>query len=136
MNFEQILKEKELKITPQRLVVLEAIYTLKTHPTAEEIIVFIKERHPNISVATVYKVLDVFVEKGIVRKVKTENEVMRYDAFMEHHHHLFCADSNRIEDYQNEELDTLLRDFFDSKKIKGFKIKDFQLHITGTFKNK
>ncbi|MCO6461374.1 MAG: transcriptional repressor [Saprospiraceae bacterium] len=136
MNFEQILKEKELKITPQRLVVFEAIYTLKTHPTAEEIIVFIKERHPNISVATVYKVLDVFVEKGIVRKVKTENEVMRYDAFMEHHHHLFCADSNRIEDYQNEELDTLLRDFFDSKKIKGFKIKDFQLHITGTFKNK
>ena len=136
MNFEQILKEKELKITPQRLVVLEAIYTLKTHPTGEEIIVFIKERHPNISVATVYKVLDVFVEKGIVRKVKTENEVMRYDAFMEHHHHLFCADSNRIEDYQNEELDTLLRDFFDSKKIKGFKIKDFQLHITGTFKNK
>lgn len=136
MHFDTLIKEKDLKVTPQRLAVLEAVYSLKDHPTAEDITASIKEKHPNISVATVYKVLDVFVEKKIIRKVKTENDVMRYDAFMEHHHHLFCDESNRISDYQNEELDTLLQNFFNKQKIKGFEIKDFQLHITGTFISK
>ena len=97
------LVEKELKITPQRMAILEAIIKLNNHPTAENIVEYIRKNHPNISVATVYKVLEVLTENQLVKKVKTERDVMRYDAIVESHHHIYCSDSDRIEDYFRSE---------------------------------
>ena len=62
--------EKGLKITPQRVVILEAIYKLNNHPTAENIIEYIRESHPNIATGTVYKVLETLVENGLIKKVR------------------------------------------------------------------
>jgi len=59
----QILIQSGLKITPQRLAVLEAIIRLNNHPTADNIIDHIKQNHPNIAVGTVYKTLETLVEK-------------------------------------------------------------------------
>ena len=88
-NIREQLKQKGLKITPQRVAIHEAIIKLKNHPTAENIFNYIKKNHPNISIGTVYKVLDSFVEHNLLRKVKTEKDVMRYDAVLYHHHHLY-----------------------------------------------
>ena len=60
---------------------------------------------------------------------------MRYDALMEKHHHLYCTASERIEDFEDPELDKLLIDYFNEKKIKGFKVKDITLQINGKFNN-
>ncbi|WP_347839872.1 transcriptional repressor [uncultured Draconibacterium sp.] len=127
------LREKGLKITPQRIAILEAIYVLNNHPTAENIIDFIRKNHPNIATGTVYKVLDTLVKKKLVKKVTTERDVMRYDGVMEHHHHLYCVECDLIEDYVDEELNVLLNKYFKDKKLKGFQIKDFVLQINGTF---
>jgi len=127
------LKEKGLKVTPQRLAIYEAVAMLKNHPTAEHVIDYIKKNHPNISVGTVYKVLDSLVENNLITKVKTEKDVMRYDAFLSKHHHLYCAETERIEDFEDEELNQLLQAYFKKKKIKNFKIQDIKLQITGTF---
>ncbi|WP_297091773.1 transcriptional repressor [uncultured Draconibacterium sp.] len=127
------LREKGLKITPQRIAILEAIYVLNNHPTAENIIDFIRKNHPNIAIGTVYKVLDTLVKKKLVKKVTTERDVMRYDGVMEHHHHLYCVECDLIEDYVDEELNVLLNKYFKDKKLKGFQIKDFVLQINGTF---
>jgi Fur family peroxide stress response transcriptional regulator len=51
------LTGKELKVTPQRMAILEAIYQLNNHPTAEKIIDYIRQKHPGIATGTVYKVL-------------------------------------------------------------------------------
>lgn len=59
--FREQLKAKGLKITPQRIAIYEAVVELKNHPTAENIIDYIKTNHPNVSVGTVYKVLDSLV---------------------------------------------------------------------------
>mgnify|MGYP002353168695 CR=1 FL=1 len=85
------LTEKGLKVTPQRIAVLEAIYSLNNHPTVDNITEFIRKDQPNIAVGTVYKVLDTLVENGIVKRVKTESDLMRYDGILEQHHHLYCA---------------------------------------------
>jgi Fur family peroxide stress response transcriptional regulator len=61
------LKECGLKVTPQRIAILEAIYTLNNHPTADNIMAYIRKTHPNIAIGTVYKVLDVLVEKGLIK---------------------------------------------------------------------
>jgi Fur family peroxide stress response transcriptional regulator len=130
------LRQKGLKVTPQRIAVYEAVVNLKNHPTAEQIIEYIKKNHPNISVATVYKVLEFLIENGLIQKVKNEEDIMRYDALTKKHHHLYCTESNRIEDYEDPELDRLIEEYFSRKKIKGFKVKDITLQITGEFKNK
>jgi Fur family peroxide stress response transcriptional regulator len=130
---KQKLSEKRMKITPQRMAVLEAIYQLKNHPTADNLIEFIRKTHPNIATGTVYKVLETLVQNGIIKKVNTDRDVMRYDGIMENHHHLYGTDNNMIEDYRDPELDVLLQTYFDSKNIPGFQIEEFVLQIKGTF---
>jgi Fur family peroxide stress response transcriptional regulator len=132
-HFCEKLKEKGLKITPQRVAIYDAIVKLKNHPTAENIIEYIKTNHPNISVGTVYKVLDSLVENDLLKKVKTERDIMRYDAVLSNHHHLYCAETDRIEDYEDEQLNKLISRYFEKKKIKNFKVQDIKLQITGKF---
>ena len=73
----------------------------------------------------------------LIKKVKTEKDIMRYDAVMESHHHLYCSESDRIEDYKDNELNELLEKYFEKKKIPDFKIEDIKLQIIGKFiKNK
>ena len=127
------LIEKGLKVTPQRIAILEAIIKLNNHPTAENIIDYIRNNHPNIATATVYKVLDALVANELINKVKTERDVMRYDAIMESHHHIYCSDSDRIEDYNDNELNELLEKYFEKKKIPDFKIEDIKLQIIGKY---
>jgi Fur family transcriptional regulator, peroxide stress response regulator len=130
------LKNGNLKVTPQRIAVLEALNNLKEHPTADKIKEYVVKNHPNIAVGTIYKTLETFVETGLVKKVKTEKDVMRYDAILDNHHHLYCKDSERIEDFFDEELDSMLEKYFMKKRIPNFKVKDIKLQIIGTFNNK
>jgi Fur family peroxide stress response transcriptional regulator len=129
------LAVKGLKVTPQRIAILEAIMKLANHPTAENIIEYIRKNHPNISVATVYKVLDALIKNDLIKKVKTEKEIMRYDAIMESHHHIYCSDSDRIEDYVDNELNEMLERYFRQNKIPDFSIEDIRLQIIGKYKN-
>ena len=132
-QIKQMLVQKDLKVTPQRLAILEAVYGLENHPTAEKIIAYIRKLHPSIATGTVYKVLDVLVENKLINKVKTEKDIMRYEGMMENHHHLFSSESERIVDYVDEELDQLLDSYFRQKKIPGFQIDTIRLQINGKF---
>jgi Fur family peroxide stress response transcriptional regulator len=133
-KFREILTSKGLKITPQRMAVMEAFSELKDHPSTDKIIAFVQRNYPFISSGTVYKTLETFTEKGIVSRVKTSRDVMRYDPILERHHHLYCAESERIEDYFDAELNELLEDYFEKKDIPGFRIEDIKLQIIGKFK--
>jgi Fur family peroxide stress response transcriptional regulator len=127
------LSQKGLKVTPQRMSILEAIYTLNNHPTAEQIINFIRPKYPNIATGTVYKVLDTLVNNDLVIRVKTEKDIMRYDGVIEVHHHLYCNECDYIEDYENSELDDLLKKYFEKNNISNFIIEDVRLQIKGKF---
>ena len=127
------LRESGLKITPQRIAVLEAVVELRNHPTAENVIDFIKTNHPNIATGTVYKTLETFVEKGLIKKVKTDRDIMRYDAMTDPHYHLYCSTSDRIEDFMDPELHKIIEEYFNKHKIPNFKIEDIKLQIIGEF---
>ncbi len=130
------LAEKGLRVTPQRLLVFEAIINLKTHPTADNIVEYVRKNHPNIAVGTVYKVLETLVEHNLISRVKTENDVMRYDGVTDYHHHLYCSESDRIEDYSDENLQKIIYDYFNKNDIPGFEIEDIRLQIIGKFYTK
>lgn len=132
-QFREKLKEAGLKVTPQRIAIFEAVVALKNHPTAENIIDYIKINHPNISVGTVYKVLHSLVENGLLNKVKNDTDTMRYDAILHQHHHLYCTETKRIEDFTDPNLDRIVNEYFEKKEIKSFTIKNITLQITGEF---
>ncbi len=134
-EIRQSFSEKGLKVTPQRIVILEAIYRLNNHPTTENIINEVRKSNPNIASGTVYKVLDAFEKHNLITKVLTDEGIVRYDGIIEDHHHLYCPESNSIKDYFDEELDNLLRDYFRKKKINGFKIDEMTLQIKEKFEN-
>jgi Fur family transcriptional regulator, peroxide stress response regulator len=130
----QKLGDSGLKVTPQRLAVLEAILKLNSHPTADKIIEEVHKKHPGIATGTVYHILDIFSVKGLLKKVKTDNDAMRYDAIHENHHHLYSEESERIEDYFDEDLDKLLENYFSLKQIRNFEVRDIKLQLIGKFK--
>lgn len=115
------------------MAILEAIYDLRNHPTADKVIEYIRKKHPNIATGTVYKTLETLVNSGIVKKVTTDSDVMRYDGITENHHHLYCSNCNLIEDYHDAELDELLKRYFENKLLPGFKPEEYMLQIKGTF---
>ena len=133
ISIRDLFTEKGLKVTPQRIAILEAIYKLDNHPTVENIIIHIRKNNPNIATGTVYKVLDTLVENNLIKKVKTDKDILRYDGVTEKHHHLYCSECDLIEDYYDKELDELLKNHFKNKKIDGFKMEDIVLQIRGTF---
>jgi Fur family peroxide stress response transcriptional regulator len=132
----KILTDNNLKVTPQRTAVLEVLFSFPNHPSADDIIDYLRLSFPNIPLSTVYKILDAFVLKGIVTRVKTDDGVMRYDCVKEKHHHLYCSESERIEDYYDKDLDKLLENYMKKKTIPNFKISDFRLQIVGSFTDK
>ncbi|HER09919.1 MAG TPA: transcriptional repressor, partial [Bacteroides sp.] len=72
----------------------------------------------------------------LLSRVKTEKDVMRYDALTEKHHHLYCTESEEIEDYVDQELDLVLKDYFKKKEIPGFRVEEIRLQINGKFVGK
>lgn len=130
------LIDNNLKVTPQRIAILEVILTLENHPTADKITEYLRLTHPNVSLGTIYKTLDTFLKKGIINKVYNDNDYMRYDAITEKHHHLYSCESDRIEDFYDDELTDIIDNYFKSKKIPNFKIEDTRLHIVGKFTDK
>jgi Fur family transcriptional regulator, peroxide stress response regulator len=137
MSLDQIRKgliNSGLKVTPQRIAIFEAVAVLKNHPTVEQIIDYIRKNHPNVATATVYKVLDTLVENKLIKRVNTERDVTRYDAILEPHHHIYYSDSNKIEDYVDNDLSDFLKAYFEKKEIPGITIEDIKLQIIGKSK--
>lgn len=132
-NIRQILVENGLKVTPQRVAVYEAIMKMNNHPNAEAIIEVIKKKYPNIAIGTVYNTLETFAQKGIINRIKTNGDVMRYDALMHRHHHLYSTDSKRIEDYYDEELNQYIQEFIQKRNIPNFSIEEINVQIVGHF---
>jgi Fur family transcriptional regulator, peroxide stress response regulator len=129
----KILVGNGLRVTPQRIAVLEVVLTLKNHPNADRVIDYIRINYPHVSIGTVYKTLETLVNKGIINMVKTDTDIMRYDSVLEKHHHLYCSESDHIEDFFDNELDEILYNYLKNKNIPNFKIEDIRLQIVGKF---
>jgi len=128
---KDIISEGGLKFTHQRMVIYDSIVNMENHPTAEHVFEAIKTQNPSISLGTVYKTLETFVNAGIIRKFIDNKGVMRFDAILEAHSHLYCKKTHEITDYQNKELEIMLKGFFDKHQIKDFEIEEISIVIKG-----
>jgi Fe2+ or Zn2+ uptake regulation protein len=92
------LKEKGLRVTQQRVAVLEYLLTTPSHPTAEEVRFAVNRAVPTASRASVYNVLHSLKESGLVEELVLDDAVARYDANLDRHHHFICRACGAVED--------------------------------------
>jgi len=87
------LKEKGLKLTPQRILITDIIHDARGHITAGEIIGHVQAKMPGVNKSTIYRTLDFLEEAGCVYKSEHGNEIVYHhdDEGHHHHHHLICS---------------------------------------------
>ena len=66
-NVTQILRDNGFKVTPQRLAVYEALAATEMHPNAEMLYNILQPQYPTMSLATVYKTMDIFAGIGLIQ---------------------------------------------------------------------
>ncbi|MBL6447233.1 transcriptional repressor [Fulvivirga sp. 29W222] len=125
------ISESGLKVTHQRIVILNTVLQMDNHPTVEHIYESIKDANPSISLGTVYKTVEAFVNNGLLSKVSTNEGQMRYDPKLDNHGHIYCSNTSEIIDYFDDELNDMILSFFKNKRVSNLKIKNITLQING-----
>jgi Fur family peroxide stress response transcriptional regulator len=87
-----------LKLTPQRLAILEYLKDNREHPSAADIFAAVSEKFPTMSFATVYNTLKALKKKDNVQELAIDGGKKRYDPDTVRHHHLICTECRRIVD--------------------------------------
>ena len=128
--FEEVLKQNNLKITPQRVAILKEIKK-SGHISIEEIYENIKEIHPSISLATIYKNLTSMQEAHIVDEVKLPNQKQRYELVKQPHIHLICEKCGSIMDIHfDNSIERLKKE---CEEQTHYKVKDTSIALLGVW---
>jgi len=116
MSCHEILREKGHRLTPQRMLVIEALHNANRHISAEELYKQLHSRYPYANISTVYRTLELLKELNLVTEADLGEGRVRYHvAEKGHHHHLVCRSCGKIIDLEEPALcpleDTLLQKY-------------------------
>lgn len=126
----RVLKERKIRVTPQRVEVLRVLRCKNCHLTAEEVYEKLKPKLPAISLATIYTVLELFKGKGIVNEMHIRPDKACFDMRVDRHHHFLCTCCGIIFDVDIQPCSTLKKG-----EVQGHKIEDLQGYFYGICKN-
>ena len=109
--FIQYLRENNLKVTQERLALLDEIDATDEHLDADELLARMKKKQRKVSRATVYRTLDLLVQCGLVRKSRLGREHYYYEKMEPGggHHHMVCTATGKIIEFWDADLDERLR---------------------------
>ncbi len=110
--------------TNQKIKILEYLKSVKTHPRAEEVYSQVKKELPSISLATVYRNLNLLAENGEILRFEMNGEY-RYDASICGHLHVVCKICGMIEDIFDKRFNEYIK--------KNLELKDFNIECIGIF---
>ena len=91
-------KDIGLKLTPQRLAILDFLEGNTSHPSAEDIYRVLHEKYPTMSLATVYNTLDTLKLRGRVLELSIDPGKKRFDPNTKQHNHLICVKCKKVID--------------------------------------
>ena len=100
-NFPQLLKSLQLKVTPQRLAILESMSTVRTYLSPEEVQGQVQLRtNSKVGLPTIYRNLEELSSQGVISKILHPNRQLYYYfcANRDHHHHFVCLACRTVQD--------------------------------------
>jgi Fur family ferric uptake transcriptional regulator len=115
-------------MTRQRKVILEEIRRVRNHPSADQVYLMVRKRLPHISLATVYRNLDILSAEGAILKLEMGGGQRRYDGETCAHHHVRCVRCGRIGDIPEDACP--LPDMA-GVEVEGFLLLTRQIEFTG-----
>lgn len=127
-NCKDELREAELKATPARLAVLKLLETSSEPLDTATIIDALKRQDIKADPATVFRIINLFTDKGLTHKIQLNEGKFRYERTGEDHHHLICERCARIEDISDCNIHELENDI---KRKKGFLVRHHSLEFFG-----
>ncbi len=93
-----LLKSRGYRITPQRVAIIRILKDHEGHPGAEEVFRYAIQLYPNISMATVYNVMEVLEKEGIIRAIAVSKNLRLYDSDIKPHSHFICNSCRKVFD--------------------------------------
>lgn len=108
VSSKKIIRDLGLKVTQQRLFILEAVRQGPNHFTAQEVYEIVSAKHPEIGFATVYRFLKTLSAHSYVTEVRMGGMPARYEwASKRHHDHLTCTKCGRVVEFENDQIEQL-----------------------------
>ncbi len=132
-NMTEKLKHHQLKVTPQRIAILEMLCQTKSHPVAETIYAALRGAYPSLSLATVYKTLDTLKRTGLIQEINVGEDRHRYDANTTPHAHMVCRVCQQVMDAPMEEA--TVQHSENISKLTGFQVESAQTYYFGVCQN-
>ena len=107
-KFSDYLKQKGLRVTPQRLKILEAFLQADDHVSMEELFLMVRAKDSTIGQVTVYRTLKLLCDAGLASAVNFEEGMVRYEPLsMQHHDHLVCEKCGKKIEFVNDAIEHL-----------------------------
>lgn len=98
-NCTDELRQQNLKVTPARLAVLRLLEQTNKPLDVAAIVTLLKKNHITADQATIFRIINAFTEKGLVKQLNLQEGKFRYElAERPHHHHLVCRQCGAVED--------------------------------------
>ena len=116
--------------TKQKQIIYDALKTLD-HPTATEVYGFVRNEHPSVSRATVFRVLGGFAQNGRALELRAAGSEVRYDYNVEPHYHARCLTCGRVADVVAEGLPSK---GLSVQACSGFSVEGYSVEFFGTCK--
>lgn len=129
-NYTVLLKNYNLKVTPQRVAIVEELY-INGHMNIDDLYKKLLAKFPSISLATIYKNINAMVEKVFLSEVKIPNTKSVFELVKEEHAHLVCSECGNIEDIMLD-VSSVLEEVTSKSK---FKIESTNLVLSGLCPN-
>ena len=117
-----------LRMTNQREIILRELIRCQRHLTADELYDIVKKVMPRISLATVYRNLEILSEAGIIGKLEISGRQKRFDYAPEEHDHIYCVVCHRVDNLEIEHKGLTLKEF---EAVAGYSVTGCRLEIVG-----
>ena len=125
-----LLKEKGLKLTPQRMVIFRILSESNQHVTVDQVYQKASAEYPMLSPATVYRNMEQMVDAGLLTRLDLGGSSMRYDTNLDEHHHFVCSKCGKVSDVYLEDIQYKVD--ANRSHLEKAKINSLDLHLQGT----
>ncbi len=126
-----LLSEKGLKITPQRVAVLEFLVGNPDHPSIDDVYQEVRKQFPYISRATIYNTTKMLAESGLLKEILIQQEKTHVDWNVDPHHHFKCLRCGKVEDIPYR----ILTPEQAVKPLSGYQVRTVQVTMEGVCKS-